>query len=241
MREAEVFGDHRPTEIKLDAIILAAGTSSRMGRAKQLLPLSGKFLLECVICEVLCFPFARVLTVIGHGADDIAQNIQIDDPRFSWVHNPSYQSGQGSSLRAGLEQAFPAGEPVPARGEQRSAAVVFLGDLPFVRSGTISHVLEKGRELMHRESGPFMIQPFFEKTPGHPVFFGNMRAELIRLLDGKEGGKRLREWVRTVPLEVDDPGVIMDIDTPDAYERAVYIAEKRAIFSQNHNAEVKRE
>lgn len=68
---------------------------------------------------------------------------------------------------------------------------------------------------------------------GEPVFFGNMRAELIRLLDGKEDGKRLRQWVRTVPLEVDDQGVIMDIDTPDAYQRAVDIAEKRAIFSQS--------
>lgn len=207
--------------IQIDAVILAAGSSSRMGRPKQLLPLSGMFLLEHVIHQVADFPFARIFTVIGHRADLIQEKIHIADDRFQWLINRDYQAGQGTSLALGLRQVT----------STHPAAMVFLADTPFLREETVRTIIECGQEQLQQAPDPFMVQPYFGDTPGHPVFFGHLENGLESVGPGDRIGQRLGEQIRRVPVQVDDPGICFDIDTPEAYERAVKIA---ALNNEKH-------
>ena len=85
------------------AVILAAGTSSRMGRPKQLLDWGGVPLLEAVIRKVLNHPFSEVIAVTGYRGEEIQRVIPIDEDRFRWVMNDRYSAGQSTSLLAGID------------------------------------------------------------------------------------------------------------------------------------------
>jgi molybdenum cofactor cytidylyltransferase len=193
------------------ALILAAGTSSRMGKPKQLLDWGGIPLLEQVIRKTLTFPFSEVVVVVGHRAKEIQRLIRIEDDRFRWVVNKDYAAGQSTSLLVGL-----------ASGEGRHhSAMVFLGDQPLIAEETIRRILESGLEQVRalRKPDPLVVRPSFRGIPGHPVFLGNFRSMNLTGLKGDLGAKEvLRTIRRRTILSVEDPGVVLDIDTPQAYE-----------------------
>ncbi|MFB4162299.1 NTP transferase domain-containing protein [Alteribacillus sp. JSM 102045] len=194
------------------ALILGAGTSSRMGRTKQLLEYKGYFLLEYVIRRTLSFKFTRVINVVGHEAEKIQSLIQIDDTRFQWVVNPNYQKGQSSSLLKGIKMI----------GNSEPSVMVFLGDQPLISENTIQLVFQRGIEQYSvTPNQPFVMQPTYQGFPGHPVFFGNIHMINFTGLKGDQGAKKiirnLKIWSKT---PVDDPGILFDIDTPEEYEQA---------------------
>lgn len=193
------------------AVILAAGMSSRMGEAKQLVSLHGRYLLEHVIRLALQEGFAQVLTVIGHEADRIQRSIQIEDTRLRWVINPMYRLGQSTSFTLGIRKAL----------EAHSSAMVFLGDQPFVKSQTVHEVWSHGNQRMQDVQQPFVLQPAYREKPGHPVFFGNVNSALFENLAGDQGAKSIIATMhRRILLPVDDPGIHFDIDTQADLEKA---------------------
>lgn len=193
------------------AVILAAGMSSRMGSAKQLLALHGRYLLEHVIHLALKEEFDQVFAVIGHEADRICRSIPIDDPRFHWVFNPLYRSGQSTSFKLGIRKAL----------ESHASAMVFLGDQPCVSSQTVHEVWSHGHRMLQEEQKAFVIQPFYQERAGHPVFFGNVDSRLFEELGGDRGAKAIIAGMnRRILLPVDDPGIHFDIDTLADYEAA---------------------
>lgn len=193
------------------ALILAAGSSKRMGQAKQLLEYDGSYLLEYVIQKTLPFPFTKVLAVIGHKADRIKQSICIDDERFRWVMNPDFAQGQSFSLQAGMKQ----------RG-MRSDMMVFLGDQPQISDETVWTVLKTGLgKYGQSENQPYIVQPTFQGTPGHPVFFGNLDQMDFSNMRGDQGARNvIKNIKKRVLLPLEDPGILIDIDTRDGYEKA---------------------
>lgn len=196
----------------ISAIILAAGTSSRMGRPKQLLDWGGRPLLSHVIHKGLYHPFSEVITVIGHEADKIKRTIHIRDSRFKWVENKQYRSGQGSSLRAGVQHI----------STDSQGVMVFLGDLPFISQYTTSFVFHEGARLLKCSLEPFAIKPVYQKTGGHPVFFGHLRGAALEVLDGDPGGRALLNMIKVKrELFVQDSGIVKDIDTRDDYRQAL--------------------
>jgi molybdenum cofactor cytidylyltransferase len=199
------------------ALILAAGSSKRMGQTKQLLDFDGSYLLEHVISGILSFPFSKVLAVIGHEAEQIKRLIQIDDKRFRWVLNPYYSLGQSYSLKEGIRE----------RGNH-SNMMVFLGDQPLISDETVRTVIEAG--LAHSEKSetqPFLVQPTFQEIPGHPVFFGNVNQIDFSIMTGDQGAKNVIKTIKTrLILPLGDPGVLMDIDTSEEYKKALDIWSK---------------
>lgn len=182
---------------------------------KQLLPLKGSYLLEHVIRQSLTADFAQVLTVIGHEAESIQRHIRIEDRRFQWVVNPDYQTGQSSSLKLGM----------CAAARSHSAIMVFLGDLPFISAETVSSIIEHGRQLCSELGEPYVVRPSFNGVPAHPAFFGNIQPEMFSQLQGDQGAKPIIGCMQhRFLLPVDDAGVLLDIDTPEMYERAKRIA-----------------
>jgi molybdenum cofactor cytidylyltransferase len=195
----------------ISALILAAGSSQRMGQPKQLLEFDGKHLLENVINLALSFPFSEVIAVIGNQADQIQRLIKIDDDRFRWIVNHNYADGQSVSLSKGIKEV---GEHV--------FMMVFLGDQPLIREETIWTVMETGvKKSTQYVNTPYVIQPSFNEKPGHPVFFGNLSLHDFSRVEGDQGARALIKNLESRCLvPVQDAGILIDIDTPEQYEKA---------------------
>src|SRR5215471_14135527 len=93
-----VASDQRGT--RSAGVVLAAGASRRMGRAKQLLPVDGRPLLELVLAHAGGSRLDEVLVVLGAHVDEILERIDLG--RAQVVVNPDHATGMASSLRLGL-------------------------------------------------------------------------------------------------------------------------------------------
>lgn len=195
----------------IGAIILAAGTSSRMGQLKQLLPLKGRPLLEHVIEKVLAENFNEIVTVVGYESEKIKKEILIENRRFRWILNEDFSTGQSSSLKKGIVSI----------DEKTSGIMVFLGDLPFCSQETIHSIYELGSEMLKLCQNSFVIQPVYKGNPGHPAFFGHVDKKLFFELEGDQGAKIIMDRIQVhKKLSVEDEGIQFDIDTPEAYSKA---------------------
>ncbi|MFZ3046876.1 MAG: NTP transferase domain-containing protein, partial [Desulfatirhabdiaceae bacterium] len=104
-------------------MILAAGMSSRLGRAKQLVQADGQYLLDRVLDETLASGLDRIVLVLGHRAQEVSAVLKKreDRDRLHILVHPDYRDGMSGSLRAGTESVR----------DTFSAIMVFLGDQPF--------------------------------------------------------------------------------------------------------------
>ena len=189
----------------IGAVVLAAGASSRMGMPKALLPYGGSTFLECVLglLDANGVEAARIVT--APGADEIRESHAL--PADAWVENPSPDEGMLSSVRRGV-CALPAGT---------EAFLLWPVDHPLVRSATVGSLLR-----VWRARRVPVVVPCHRGRRGHPVLFdASTIPEILSAPD--DAGAR---WVVAahesdrVDLEVEDAGVLADIDTPEAYEAA---------------------
>lgn len=185
----------------ISGVILAAGTSSRLGRPKQLLELGGKPALQHAIDLAASAGLDEVVVVLGHEAPRIRAAVRLP-PFGRAVINPNYASGQASSLRAGLE----------AVGAGAEAAVVLLGDQPGVDPRTIGTVLDAWRAV-----GGGMARAVYGGTPGHPVIIGRDVFEAFASASGDDGGRAVLAGQEVAVVEIDAPAPL-DIDTWEQYE-----------------------
>jgi len=187
----------------ISAIVLAAGTSSRLGRPKQLLALGGRTVLQHVVDAALAGEMDEVVVVLGAAADEI-EAVVGPNPRVRFSRNPDFAAGQSTSLRAGLRAA----------GTAR-AVLVLLGDQPGVRPDAIRAVAGAWREGAGR-----VIQAAYGGRPAHPTLFDRSVWPELETLSGDEGARSLLdrhpEWRTSVEVGGDPPE---DIDTADDYER----------------------
>ena len=180
------------------AIILSAGESRRMGTPKALLPFRGQTFLDGLIArlQILCDP---VIVVLGHDADRIRPAITAP---VRIVVNPNYPLGMLSSLQCGL-RAVP---------EEAPYAVFTLVDHPNPAAATIAAVVQA-------PPAPVVI-PRFEGRKGHPVRLSRtVIGELLALRPGAKPTDVLyRHVAATRFLDIDDSGIVDDIDDRAAYD-----------------------
>ena len=171
-----------------------------MGRPKALLPYRGTTFLGHILETIGRSCIDHHLVVLGHDRDRIAATIEGVD----WVYNQSYEQGMTTSLQTGIRAL-----PEDARG-----AMLFLVDHPEFRVSTVE-------SLVSGISGGAIAVPVSEGRRGHPVLFSRHVFEEILDLDSHQGANVVvrRDPKRVVEVPVDDPGVLLDIDTPDAFER----------------------
>lgn len=194
--------------MQLAGLILAAGASRRMGTPKALLELDGATFLDRLIAALRqqCDP---VLVVLGHHADRIRGGIRRAD-EVRWVENPEPERGQLSSLQCGLRQ-------VP----EGCDGVLFTPvDYPAVRPSTVTTLAASFRKAGAEVA---VLAPTFESRHGHPV--GIARALIDEFL-GLPPTATARDIIhrhadRTRYVEVDDPGILRDVDDPEAYRRLI--------------------
>ncbi len=188
------------------AIILAAGSASRMGQPKQLLDWGGRPLVRVVAEHALAARLDRVLVVVGASGDAVAAalaGLPVDI-----VENPAYAAGQSTSLRAG----------VIALGAEVGAALVLLGDQPFVTPPIIERLVGAWRT-----SDAAIVAPVYHSRRGNPVLFARAVFDELLTIQGDQGARAILAAdparVRTVLFDDDLP--LADIDTPEDYERLV--------------------
>lgn len=207
-------------EQSVSALILAAGTASRMGKTKQVLPIDGKPILQHVLEQVGQLErLESILVVLGHDAKHVQDTITLHDPRMSWYRHDRFKEGQGTSLKAGMMALL----------KRSKHMMVFLADMPMICPETIQLIYDAGVHWQEPGEASYMVRPTYEGRIGHPVFFGNIRPDMLDAIHGDEGGKGLvKQLAFRKHIDVEDHGVVWDLDTIAAYEVAVKHWGKRA-------------
>ncbi len=192
----------------IPALLLAAGRSRRMGQPKQLLVWQGQPLVRHVASQLLAAQqVERVIVVIGAVADDVRAALAGLGSRLSIIENPDYASGQASSLRVGLA-ALPM---------QSAAVLVGLVDQPLVHPGLIDHLIGTYRA----QPEALALIPTYQGQRGTPTILGRGLFEELQELQGDVGARAVLSKYPNgvVRVPVDDPAVVVDLDTPADYIR----------------------
>lgn len=186
-------------------VVLAAGSSRRLGSPKQLLIVNGQPLLEVVVAQVCASKLDEVVVVLGAHADEI--RARVDLGRAKVLFNSDYESGMASSLRAGLT----------ALAREVSRAMVVLGDQPDISAALLDRLLD----LQH-ESGLPAAALSFNGLLHPPVLMTRDLWGDLMSLEGDIGCRALirarPELVAKLPALADSRHPI-DIDTEDDYKR----------------------
>jgi molybdenum cofactor cytidylyltransferase len=193
---------------RVSAVVLAAGTSTRMGRAKQLLPLGGATVLAQTIENVRAAALPEIVLVLGASAEAIRRQLPPSLlASLKIVVNPAYGQGMASSLRVGLSH-------VDARSD---AALIVLGDQPFIQPQTVYQIMNG----YHRTRAPIVI-PSYQGNRGNPVLLDRSVFSEVMALEGDIGCRAIfpNHLDAILKVEVEDPGILLDIDNEDDYERS---------------------
>lgn len=181
-------------------IVLGAGTSRRLGRPKQTLPLGDTTLLGWVVRDVEASSLDRVVVVVGGAADEARAGLV--PGRAEVVSNAAYASGCASSLLAGLD----------AVGDC-DAVMLLLGDMPGVDPAVIDAARADWES--HR---PWAAVTEYQGVPGHPFVFSSAAFGTLRGLHGDKAVWKVLDTqgdrVRRVPV---DRSLPPDVDTWDDY------------------------
>jgi molybdenum cofactor cytidylyltransferase len=228
---------------RVGAIVLAAGRSSRMeGRNKLLELVDGVPVVARVVRAAVAANAAPVVVVTGHQSDDVgtavmralekrgardSESMSAPSP-IELVHNGRWAEGMSTSIAAGLG----------ALVGRVDAALICLGDMPGSSAATMRALAdafrvatEHGTAGAPRASGASRTLldtthaaawvPVFGGERGNPVLWSSAWFARLRELDGDRGAKALLESLgdRVVQVPVEDPGILRDVDTPEALER----------------------
>jgi molybdenum cofactor cytidylyltransferase len=182
-----------------------------MGRAKQLLPFRGQTILECVIESALASALQRTLVVLGYQAETLAA--LLSDRDVTIIHNPAYDQGQGSSVKAGLWGLT----------EDIDAALFLLGDQPLVSVELINQLLAAYAAI----PSP-IVMPVYQGKRGNPVLFSREIFPRMAGLDADCGARPLIEEYADKVLKVPvlDPNIHFDIDTEEDYRRLLQLNDR---------------
>jgi molybdenum cofactor cytidylyltransferase len=186
--------DDAPT---VAGVLLAAGTSDRYGDRNKLLATHDRDpLVRRAARTLLAAPVDPVVVVVGHEADHVAETLAGLDVEF--VHNDAYATGQASSVREGVRA-------VPDRAD---AALVALGDMPFVAPATVALLVDA-----YAAGAGDALAAAHDGRRGNPVCFDRRFFDALTDVTGDVGGRSIL-LDHGVLVDTGDPGVRRDVDEP---------------------------
>jgi molybdenum cofactor cytidylyltransferase len=189
-----------PRAATIAAIVLAAGTSSRMGENKLTAEWNGKPIVRRTVEAALASHADSVTVVTGHEGDKVAAALAGLDVHV--VSNPHYAEGLSTSLRAGLK-AIP----------ESDGAVVLLGDMPEIAPALIDRMIA----AFSPEDGRAIVLAVRNGKRGNPVLWARRFFTDMETVAGDTGAKHLigdnEELV--CEIEAGSDAVLADIDTPE--------------------------
>jgi molybdenum cofactor cytidylyltransferase len=190
---------------RVEGILLAAGESRRMGYPKPLLEIDGKTFIEKIAATMLAV-VPRLVVVLGAHADRIRPAIP-HDGRIEIALNPNYSRGQLSSLKIGLG----------AIQMDSAGVIVHLADHPMVLVESFRAIVDS----YERTCKPIVIARSGGRR-GHPVLFDRSVFAELRSAPEGEGARYVvnADASRVQYVDLDDPGINLDLDTPADLARA---------------------
>ncbi|MEE9171079.1 MAG: nucleotidyltransferase family protein [bacterium] len=196
------------------AILLAAGTASRMGREnKLLLKVAGKTILQWSVENVLASKVTQVFVVAGKGFDEVQRCLSQFE--VTVVRNSNYQSGISSSLKAGLKMV----------ASSTDGALFLLADQPKLQPQTLNCFLE-----LFSAGDKKIIAGQYDPITGNPVLFHRKYFNDLLQLHGDVGArallKRFPGEIATVEIP---PEQRLDVDTPEDFSKMRSILESRVV------------
>jgi molybdenum cofactor cytidylyltransferase len=204
--------------MRIWAVILAAGESKRMGTQKLLLPFGETSIIGAVVRSAAASRIDGRMVVLGADREAVRREVEREieaarpsGPRdaeragkIAFTVNESYRLGMLTSIQAGL-RALP---------EDAGAAVIMLGDQPFLPSRVVDGVV-----AAYETGGGSIVIPTFRGRRGHPVLIDLKYKDEVLAIEPLDG---LRALMRARPgdiLEVDvaDANILRDLDTPEDF------------------------
>jgi molybdenum cofactor cytidylyltransferase len=186
---------------RVTGIVLAAGSSRRLGTPKQLLPLGDTTVLGATLAVARSCPFDQLIITLGGAADEVRKSVTLDG--IDIVLADDHASGCSSSLRSALPWVDPRADGI----------VLMLGDQPGVARTTVAKLIASGR------GAPIAVCRYADGI-GHPFWLGRKVFGELAEMHGDKGVWRMVESgrydVRRIPI---DDVVPLDVDTWDDYER----------------------
>jgi molybdenum cofactor cytidylyltransferase len=197
---------------RVEGLLLAAGKSQRMGSPKPLLTVFGRTFLEHIVLEAQQSDLIGINIILGHNAELILKSLPQLETQV--IINPDFEQGQLSSLIRGLKAL---------EGHSIDGLMLFLVDHPFVSQ----HVINKLVHSYSEHDQPVVI-PTFRGRRGHPLIFGReLFSELLNApLDQGAVSVVKKHQENVLSIEVEHEGILIDIDTPEAYQEYVVKAGK---------------
>ncbi len=177
--------------MQYDSVVLAAGYSSRAGSDKMALTIGSRTILERVL-ETLGEICGKIVVVAGHHRESTAQILK-KYSNVTMVVNKDYDSGMFSSVKRGV-------------GEMNRDFFLVPGDYPLIKKETY-------QKLMNGTGD--MIVPVYNGRKGHPVLIRQNLIEAILSEPIDSNLKVFRDSQKVQYIEVDDEGILLDVDTPE--------------------------
>ena len=180
-------------------VLLAAGTGSRFDpdglRNKLLATLPGGGIVARESAHRLLLVVPKVVAVLRPGTEALAH--VLNEAGCDVIFTPDAARGMGASLAAGI-----------AASADAESWIVALADMPRIAPDTIGAV---ARAV---DQGALLAAPYYQGRRGHPVGFGAAHRDALLALDGDAGARALFGAHAVARVDVDDPGILRDIDTP---------------------------
>ncbi|WP_151087741.1 nucleotidyltransferase family protein [Hymenobacter baengnokdamensis] len=195
---------HNDSIATVGLLLLAAGSSSRLARPKQLLPYQGKTLLRHAAEVAVASPCRPLVLVTGALHDELLP--EIAGLPFHVVRNDSWADGMGGSIAAGLAELETAAE-----GPTVDAVVVMLCDQPLLTEEIIGQLI-----VQFQATGQPVVASAYAGTLGVPALFGRAVFPQLLALRGASGARELLQQYAHLP-SVAFPGGATDVDTEAQY------------------------
>ena len=189
--------------MRIAGILLAAGAATRFGGDKLLARLPDGTAVGARSAMNLLAVVPDVIAVLRPGDDALGRALGAAGARTTVC--PDAETGMGASLAHAVRAA-----------DGADAYVVALADMPWIAAESIRRVVAA------LESGSALVVPRYRQQRGHPVGFGSAHRDALLALSGDSGARSLIASATDIHwIDVDDPGVVRDIDVRADLEKGV--------------------
>ncbi len=201
--------------VKIPIILLAAGSSSRMGQPKQLLPWKGKTLIGHQI-QVLKDTGYPVVVVLGGHSDEII--LEVRKTKTHFLINEHWESGMGTSVSAGMDF-------VKANFPEAQGVLFALVDQPLITTSYLNQLIDSFRVGKQQ----IVVSSSVNGWLGVPALFDRVYFDELSTLKGKEGAKTLIKKYPKQFIKIDGGLILEDMDTEEKYYQLLQL-----FNSENH-------
>ncbi len=202
------------TDFNIAIIILAAGSSSRLGKPKQLLPYQNQTLIKHSVKTALQTFAKAVVVVTGFLHEELVGEIGSEITKI--VHNPDWQEGMGSSIRTGIKSLKQLNNFL-----QFDAVLVMLCDQPLIAAEHLNQLITQ----FYGDKRSMITATSYAETQGVPAIFDKSLFATLEVLPGNRGAQWLfknhQEQLDCVAFE----GAVVDVDTEEDYLKLIHLSQ----------------